>query len=94
MPGLYDNETQKYLLADWLEQGMWFEDENSNLYIVPTPSSNAEIEGPDGPIIEVLNLICRENGGIVAVEDGERLGLFYVPDFLKRFDPHTGLYHA
>lgn len=94
MPGLYNNETECHEPADWLENGMWFEDEHGNLYIVPTPDAGAEIEGPDGPIIEQLNLICRENGGIVTIEDGERLGLTYIHDFLRRFDPDNGYYHA
>jgi len=95
---MFDNELGCYVPAEWLENGMWFVDDESHLYIVP--DGVAEIEGPDGPISDALNALCREHGGdlprdselcdLLALEHG----LMYVPECLHRFDHISGYYHA
>lgn len=93
MPGLYDNETGKYLYQEHLDKGDWFEDEEGFLYIIPRPDVVAEIDGPDNAIMVELNRLCREHGG-VSDEDAERLGFTRVDDVLKRFSDEDGFYHA
>ena len=90
---MYDNETGQHLFCDWLMDADWFDDANGILFIVPRPDVVAEIEGPDGPLLDAMNAACRDHGEITD-EDCERLGLLRVDDVLKRFNPVDGYYHA
>lgn len=91
--GMYNNDTGEYILCDWLIDADWFEDGDGFLFIVPRPEVVAEIDGPDGAMIDELNAACRDHEQITDA-DCDRLGLVRVDDALKRFDPETGYYHA
>lgn len=71
----------------------WFETADGHLYLVPLPDVVAEVEGPDDDVCDAINAICREHGRLTDA-DCARLELNRIPDFLKRFDPSTGYYHA
>lgn len=92
---MFDNETGKHVAVDWLEDGDWYEDAEGMLYIIPAFGAVAEIEGPDGETCDLLNGLCRAHQKKnPPAHEVEALGLKYVPDFLKRFDPQAGYYHA
>jgi hypothetical protein len=90
---MYDNETGRWLFCDWLMNADWFDDQNGFLFIVPRPEIVAEIEGPDGPLLDAMNAACRDHNELTD-QDCERLGLLRVDDVLKRFNPVDGYYHA
>lgn len=90
---MYNNETGLYEECEWLMDADWFDDESGSLYIVPRPEVVAEIEGPDGDLLDAMNAACRDHAEITAA-DCTRLGLTRVDDVLKRFNPHDGYYHA
>lgn len=90
---MFDNETGRYLFADWLMAADWFDDQDGFLYIVPRPEVVAENEGPDGPLIDAMNAACRDHAELTD-EDCRRLGLTRVDEVLKRFNPIDGYYHA
>ena len=90
---MFNNETGLYEEAPWMEQGVWLQHEDGRMWIVPPVGAVAEIEGPDDPILDILNSACRYHG---YVPSGyiESLGLMQVPDVLKRFNEVDGYYHA
>jgi hypothetical protein len=90
---MYDNETGRFVLCDWLMDADWFVDPEGYLFIVPRPEIVAEIEGPDGSLLEAMHAACRDHNELTAA-DCERLGLVRVDDVLKRFNPVDGYYHA
>ena len=77
---------------DWLMDGDWF-DCDGLLFIIPKSDVIAEIEGPDGILLDSINAACRDHGEITDL-DCEKLGLTRVPDCLKRWDKKCGYYHA
>jgi len=93
MPGLFDNETRKYLPLDDLINGEWFEDEDGYFYIIPQKGIVCESVGPDNETEDELNRLMEANGEITA-EDCDRLGLTRIGEMLKRFDEEDGYYHA
>lgn len=98
MPGIYDNEKGVYLEAPGLEKGHWFKDAEGNLFIVPDESYGlAEIEGPDGVILDALNAAYQGIKQLTEINPesiAEDLELDFIPDYLKRFDPEVGHYSA
>ena len=93
MTGFYNNETGFYEDVPWLREGIWYEDDNGFLYIIPPQDAIAECEGPDNDIMDIIEAHSRE-GGIFDETYGEMLGLMYIHDFLKRFSDYEGYYHA
>lgn len=75
--------------ATW--NGDWFEDHQQNLYIVPTDQSPTK--GPNNEIKEAIDA-ARLQQGCLTQEDQENIGLFRIPDHLKRFTPQNGYYPA
>ena len=61
---MYDNETGRFLYCEWLMDADWFEDQHGLLFIVPRPDVTAEIEGPDGPLLDAMNAACRDHNEI------------------------------
>jgi hypothetical protein len=59
---MFDNETGLFLFADYLMEADWFVDGNGFLFIVPRPEVVAEIDGPDGVLLDAMNAACREHG--------------------------------
>lgn len=90
---MFDNETGLFLFADYLMEADWFVDKNGFLFIVPEPEVVAEIDGPDGVLLDAMNAACREHGELTD-RDCERMELTRVDDVLKRFHPMDGYYHA
>lgn len=92
--GPYDNEIGRYLNPEGFMDGHWYLDEEGQLFIVP--NAEAEIEGPDGEVLDALNRIYREqtfteiDQNIVA----EQLYLEVVLEAFKRFEPGIGFYTA
>lgn len=94
MPGFYDNEHGCYVDLYAQAAGDWY-DQNGMLFIIPKAGAVAEIEGPDGETLDKLNALCRKHDPKNPPRaEVEALGLRYVDDCLKRFDPMTGYYHA
>jgi hypothetical protein len=95
---LFNNDTGRYEPAEWLEKGIWVVHPDGDWWIIP--DGVAEIEGPDTPMIDKLNALCRqydpngENVHLIPVEEFTKLGLYKIPDTLKRFDVQDGYYHA
>jgi hypothetical protein len=90
---MYDNKTGRWLYCDWLMEADWFDDRDGFLFIVPRPEIVAEVEGPDGPLLDAINAACRDHDELTE-QDCERLGLLRVDEALKRFNPVDGYYHA
>jgi hypothetical protein len=90
---VYDNETGRWLYCEWLMDADWFDDAEGFLFIVPRPEIVAEIEGPDGPLLDAMNAACRDHAELTD-GDCERLDLLRVNGVLKRFNPVDGYYHA
>jgi hypothetical protein len=90
---MFNNETRQYDYCNWIMDADWFDDAQGFLFIVPQKDVVAEIEGPDGPILDAMNAACQDHGEITE-EDCTRLGLTRVSDILKRFSPEDGYYHA
>jgi hypothetical protein len=93
MAGLYDNEAGCYVECDWLDEADWYADEQGTLYMIPQAGVVAEIEGPDGPVIDELNRLCREQG-MPTAEQCEALGLIPIYNHQKRFHPVDGYYYG
>lgn len=88
----FDNKTGHFHYnPDYLEHAQWFKDKDDQLWIIP---KDAEIEGPDGDLLDKLNAICRVNHGWIPETMVEQLGMIEVPHFLRRFDTHVGYYSA
>lgn len=95
--GLYNNETQRHIKDDCMEKGHWYVNDAGYLYIVPNDLYGiAEIEGPDGDVLDALNKCYREASfdTIDPEQVAEALGLEVVAEVLKRFDSEAGYYHA
>ena len=103
--GDYDNELELYWPAVCLGRGLWVEDPDRSLWIIPNSKYGlAEIEGTweivlsDGRnVLDELNRDCRESqtpDGFPTQAQIQSLGLAVIPDFLKRFNPWDGYYHA
>ena len=90
---MYDNRTGRFILCDWLMDADWLVDQDGFLYLVPRPEVVAEIDGPDGPLLDAMNAACRDHDELTD-QDCERLELLRVDDVLKRFNPVDGYYHA
>lgn len=90
---MYDNETGLFLFADYLLEADWFVDRSGFLFIVPRPEVVAEIEGPDGLLLDAMNAACRDHNELTD-DDCDKLGLIRVAEILKRFNPVDGYYHA
>ena len=90
---MFDNRTGVFLFADYLMAADWFEDTNGFLFIVPRPQVVAEIDGPDGPLMDAMNAACSGHSELTD-KDCEKLELTRVDDVLKRFHPLDGYYHA
>jgi hypothetical protein len=91
------NKDGEYEKTNGLENGHWYLDPDGLLFIVPTEEDGlAEIEGPDGAILDQLNAVYRETPfeKVDQRQVAADLGLDIVLDVLKRFDPETGFYHA
>jgi hypothetical protein len=91
------NDSGEYEKTNGLEHGHWYLDTNGMLFIVPTEEDGlAEIEGPDGAILDKLNAVYRDTAFEKVNQDqvARDLGLEVVLDVLKRFDTETGFYHA
>lgn len=78
---------------DWKMDGEWFEDYDGFLFIIPKPDVVAEIEGPDGILLDAINAACRDHGELTDL-DCEKLELKRIPYCLKRWDCKCGYYHA
>lgn len=90
---MYDNETRRFVFCDWLLNADWFDDRDGFMYMVPSPEVVAEIDGPDGPLLDAMNAACRDHKELTT-EDCERLGLLGVDDVLKRLLPRLMIHHA
>ncbi len=90
---MFNNDTRQHEYCDWLMDADWFDDVDGLLFIVPRCDAVAEIEGPDGPVLDSMNAVCRDHDEIT---DGDciRLGLTRICDALKRFSTENGYYHA
>lgn len=95
--GPQDAVTGEFLQEPGLEEGHWYLDENQQLFIVPNDRYGiAEIEGPDGEVLDKLNSAYRSKAfsaidpDVIAME----CGLDVVSPVLKRFDPDCGYYSA
>ena len=91
---MYNNETNEYIYEDYLFDALWLEDGDGNLYLVPEASIMAEIDGPDGEILDALNEECRENDGVLRDRTIQQFGLVEIPSHLKHWTPEEGYYHA
>jgi hypothetical protein len=95
---MFNNETGLYDNVPWLEHGLWCEDANGTLYIIPNDRhGHAEIHGPGDDTEDALNALCRTATNAEGFPDPaqvEALGLTIIPDALKRFGPEDGYYHA
>ena len=78
---------------DWNMNSEWFEDSEGFLFIVPKSDVVAEIEGPDGILLDAINAACRDHGELTDT-DCEKLKLKRIPNCLKRWDNKCGYYHA
>lgn len=106
--GLYNNDTGLFEEASWLDKGLWLENENQVLWIIPNDDTGMEIEGPDdikfaeGPhkgqyIVDVLNEICAGQTDPDPRNwdiPWDTLGFVVVNECLKRWNPINGYYHA
>jgi hypothetical protein len=95
--GTRDEETGIFFKSPGLENGHWYLDDDGYLYIVP--NDNYDIEetaGPDNETVDALNALYREKDfdSINPDEVAEKLGLEFVHDVLRRFDPQSGFYTA
>lgn len=91
------NEQNEYVKTNGLENGHWYVNQNGMLFIVPSEEDGiAEIEGPDGAVLDQLNAIYRETPfeKVDQAQVANDLGLEVIQDVLKRFDPAIGFYHA
>ena len=91
--GPFDNEKGVFLQAPGYEEGHWFvSNTTGDAFIVP--KCDAEIEGPDGEVVDELNAVYREQSfdQVDPEAVAEQLGLSVVPDVLKRFDSRVGYY--
>jgi hypothetical protein len=96
MNGYYDNETREFVEEEHLsaDDALWLTDDEHNLYILPRLDVTAENEGPDGPIMDELNRIMRDDYRMPTEEEYEALGLHYISPMLRRFNEVDGYYHA
>ena len=87
----YDNEAGCCLPSTDLQDGHWYQDAALKLFIVPR---NGEIEGPDGDVLDALNVAYFESDfDKVDVQAlAQRLDLEPVYDWQKRFDRLVGYY--
>lgn len=91
---MYDDELGYCVNVSWLMNGHWLVNEDDILWIVPQSNEVAEIDGPDGVTMNVLNAACREHNGVVPGWVVASLGLHEIPEVLRRFDPVIGYFHA
>lgn len=97
MPIGYDNAAGRCLRSEGLEEGHWYVADDGSLFIVPNDAfGGAEIEGPDGEIIDRLNAVYRQTAfdSVDPAIVGERLGLGVVFGWQRRFDSQSGYYYA
>lgn len=95
--GTRNEATQEYIQSEGMEKGHWYTDENDFLYIVPDDRYGIEESaGPDNATMEALNAVYRETAfaALDPFEVASRLGLSFIPDVLRRFDPESGFYSA
>lgn len=97
MPGPFDNESGKHLDSSIYAQGHWFLSLASrNLYIVPDDEEAAEIEGPDDQFLDALNshYATHRFDTVDPRELALSLGMQFVEQPQRRFDPNVGYFHA
>jgi hypothetical protein len=95
--GTRNEATLEFIQSEGLEKGHWFVDHDDFLYIIPDDRYGLEESaGPDNATMDALNALYRETA-FDAIDPSElagRLGLSYIPDVLRRFDPESGFYTA
>ena len=103
---VYGNETGLWDYEGWeMADGcQWLVTPDGELYIIPPDDVTAEIDGPDTPLLSVLNtLVSRPEmrGGWAVEESGwitdaalEKFHLSNVSCRLRRFNEIDGLYCA
>ena len=95
--GPYDNDACIYLESPWLQQGHWYQGDDGSLYIVPTTAHGlAEIEGPDGEVLDALNAAYRTTDFDKVDQEAvaKRLDIDVIPEVLKRFSEEIGYFSA
>ncbi|WP_323016417.1 hypothetical protein [Castellaniella sp.] len=82
------------------DHGHWYQDWDGAIYIVPDDRYGlAETYGPDGEMLDAINKAYREcwptpSWQVDPEVIAEKLDLETVPEYLRRFDPEIGYYHA
>ena len=90
--GPFDNETGNHVFDESLiNKAHWYIDEEGSLFIV---SDGAEIEGPEGESMDVLNSHYAGSCiGDVDVEFVEDYGdMTFIHPWQRRFDPKVGYF--
>jgi hypothetical protein len=95
---MYDNEQGCYVYDEAEMQGLWLVDPRQQvLYIMPNQDGGImENIGPDDPIMDRINELCREDVDHEAMAEilNREYDLQRIPDGLKRFEPKWGYYYA
>lgn len=97
MAGHFDNESSRYLETPALEHGHWYTDDDGMLFIMPNPKYGlCDSVGPDDVNEQTLNNIYSDKDfdRIDPNEVAVNLGLNFIQDWQKRFDPAVGYFHV